>query len=71
MTSKDPTRILILGGGFGGVYTALALEKKLERELDEGRVEQSLVAAGHTLPWCREIHPGAACPRTSMCRDCV
>jgi NADH dehydrogenase FAD-containing subunit len=27
------TRILILGGGFGGVYTALALEKRLIREI--------------------------------------
>jgi len=24
---SQPTRILILGGGFGGVYTALTLEK--------------------------------------------
>ena len=33
MTSTTPTRILILGGGFGGVYTALTLEKVLKREL--------------------------------------
>jgi NADH dehydrogenase len=26
-----PTRIVILGGGFGGVYTALALEKLVGR----------------------------------------
>jgi NADH dehydrogenase FAD-containing subunit len=26
-----PTRILILGGGFGGVYTALEMEKHLAR----------------------------------------
>ena len=27
---SQPTRILILGGGFGGVYTALTLEKALK-----------------------------------------
>jgi hypothetical protein len=27
--SPGPTRILILGGGFGGVYTALTLERLL------------------------------------------
>ena len=29
-TMSQPTRILILGGGFGGVYTALTLEKTPE-----------------------------------------
>ena len=29
-------RILILGGGFGGVYAALTLEKLLKAELDRG-----------------------------------
>ena len=27
MNAIPPTRILVLGGGFGGVYTALTLEK--------------------------------------------
>ena len=31
---SDPTRILILGGGFGGLYTALHLDKTLAREAD-------------------------------------
>jgi NADH dehydrogenase len=39
-----PTRILILGGGFGGVYTAIALEKLLARELRRGEVELGLVS---------------------------
>src|SRR5262250_1152847 len=38
------TRILILGGGFGGVYTALGLEKLLKAELDRGQVELGLVS---------------------------
>ena len=38
-----PTRILILGGGFGGVYAALALEKLLRHELRRGTAEIALV----------------------------
>src|SRR5439155_8864532 len=44
MKTAQPTRILILGGGFGGVHTALALEKRLARELREGTVEIGLVS---------------------------
>ena len=39
-----PTRILIVGGGFGGVYTALTLEKLLKTELRRGEVELGLVS---------------------------
>lgn len=42
--SQRPTRILILGGGFGGVYTALTLEKLLKREIRRGEVEVGLVS---------------------------
>ena len=38
--SNRPKRILILGSGFGGLYTALRLEKKLRRYSD---VELTLV----------------------------
>jgi NADH:ubiquinone reductase (H+-translocating) len=41
---RQPTRILILGGGFGGVYTALTLEKLLKREIRRGEVELGLVS---------------------------
>jgi NADH dehydrogenase len=41
---SPPTRILILGGGFGGVYTALTLEKLLKAELRRGEVELGLVS---------------------------
>ena len=39
-----PKRILILGGGFGGVYTALTLEKLLKREIARGEVALGLVS---------------------------
>jgi NADH:quinone reductase (non-electrogenic) len=41
---SHPTRILILGGGFGGVYTALTLEKLLRAEIRRGDVELGLVS---------------------------
>jgi NADH:ubiquinone reductase (H+-translocating) len=40
----SPTRVLILGGGFGGVYTALTLEKLLKNEIRRGEVELGLVS---------------------------
>ena len=43
METSERTRILILGGGFGGVHTAITLERLLRRELREGRVEIGLV----------------------------
>ena len=49
MTSTAPTRILILGGGFGGVYTALTLERILKRELKRGEVEIALVSRDNYL----------------------
>ena len=41
--SPGPTRILILGGGFGGVYTALTLEQLLRHDLRRGATELTLV----------------------------
>ena len=41
---SQPARILILGGGFGGVYTALTLEKLLKSEIRRGEVELGLVS---------------------------
>ena len=34
MSANRRKQVLILGGGFGGLYTALGLEKKLARESD-------------------------------------
>src|SRR5437667_10839174 len=33
-SSGKPCRVLILGGGFGGIYTALELPKRLRRRKD-------------------------------------
>jgi NADH dehydrogenase len=41
---SQPKRILILGGGFGGVYTALTLERLLRAEIRRGEVELGLVS---------------------------
>ncbi len=60
--SQRPTRILILGGGFGGVYTALTLEKLLKREIRRGDVEVGLVSRENYLvfqPMLPEVISGS------------
>ena len=57
-----PTRVLILGGGFGGVYTALTLEKLLKREIRGGRVELGLVSRDNYIvfqPMLPEVISGS------------
>ena len=76
-----PTRILVLGGGFGGVYTAITLEKLLKRELKDGRVELGLVSRDNYIvfqPMLPEVISGSIglvdtitpirrlCPRTNL-----
>lgn len=39
-TMSNKTKILILGGGFGGMYTALRIDKTLAKRVD---VEVTLV----------------------------
>jgi NADH dehydrogenase len=78
MASTARKRILILGGGFGGVYTALALEKLLEGDPD---VEIGLVSRENYLvfqPMLPEVISGTIgltdtitpirrlCPRTNL-----
>ena len=62
-------RILILGGGFGGVYTALTLEKRLRRELDRGEVELGLISRDNYIvfqPMLPEVISGSSTyPRES------
>src|SRR6188474_1540993 len=59
---RRPTRILILGGGFGGVYTALTLERLLKREIRRGEVELGLVSRENYLvfqPMLPEVISGS------------
>ena len=60
--SERPTRILILGGGFGGVYTALTLEKLLKAEIRRGDVELGLVNRENSMvfqPMLPEVISGS------------
>jgi NADH dehydrogenase len=81
MSDQRPTRILVLGGGFGGVYTALTLEKLLKAELDRGDVELGLVSRDNYIifqPMLPEVISGSIgivdtitpirrlCPRTNL-----
>src|SRR6266849_10561401 len=81
MTGNGPTRILILGGGFGGVYTALTLEKLLKSELARGEIELGLVSRDNYIvfqPKLPEVISGSIgivdtitpirrlCPRTNL-----
>src|SRR5262245_6063134 len=81
MSTTRTTRILILGGGFGGVYTAMRLEKLLRRELDRGEVGIALVSRDNYLtfqPMLPEVVSGSIgildtitpirrlCPRTDL-----
>lgn len=38
--AKRPTRILVVGGGYVGMYTALRLQKRLKQELKRGRAHR-------------------------------
>src|SRR5213080_4474693 len=61
MTDR-PVRILILGGGFGGVYTALTLEKLLKREIRDRRVELGLISRDNYIvfqPMLPEVISGS------------
>lgn len=81
MHSGERTRILILGGGFGGVHTAIGLERRLARELSAGTVEIGLVSRENYMvfqPMLPEVISGSIglvdiitpirrlCPRTNL-----
>jgi len=57
MSNREPTRIVILGGGFGGVYAALELERTLAR--DPG-VEVTLVCRDNFHLFTPMLHEVAA-----------
>lgn len=78
MAERSHTRVLILGGGFGGVYVAMALEKLLKRDT---AVEIGLVSKENYLvfqPMLPEVISGSIgildvitpirrlCPRTNL-----
>ena len=80
-SATAPARILILGGGFGGVYAAIHLERLLARELDRGEVELGLVSRDNYMvfqPMLPEVISGSIgltdtiasirrlCPRTNL-----
>jgi NADH dehydrogenase len=52
--------ILILGGGFGGVYAALELERRLKNELRDGRVRVTLVSRDNFFLFTPMLHEVAA-----------
>jgi NADH dehydrogenase len=52
-----PTRILILGGGFGGIYTALRLERRWPRD---GAIEITLVNRDNYFLFTPMLHEVAA-----------
>src|SRR5207253_7705269 len=62
MPALDPTparRVLILGGGFGGTYAALELEKVLARQ-GHGSLEVTLVTRDNFFLFTPMLHEVAA-----------
>jgi NADH dehydrogenase len=57
MNSNQPTRILILGGGFGGLYAATELDKALARNAD---IEVTLVNRENFFLFTPMLHEVAA-----------
>src|SRR5688572_29373252 len=57
MKNDRPARILIIGGGFAGTYTALELERALRRRKD---LEVTLVSAENFLLFTPMLHEVAA-----------
>ncbi|GAB3109313.1 NAD(P)/FAD-dependent oxidoreductase [Streptomyces calidiresistens] len=64
--TKEPTRVLIVGGGCVGLYTALRLRKRLRRELARGTVEVVVVSPEPYMtyqPFLPEAAAGNLSPR--------
>ena len=58
MFPKKPTHVLIVGGGYVGMYTALRLQRKLRSDIKRGEVEITVIdeadaAAG--IKWAAEV----------------
>ncbi|MDG4860146.1 NAD(P)/FAD-dependent oxidoreductase [Streptomyces sp. T-3] len=62
----DPARILVVGGGYVGLYTALRLQKKLKQELKRGEAEIVVVTPEPYMtyqPFLPEAAAGSISPR--------
>ncbi|MFF4591063.1 NAD(P)/FAD-dependent oxidoreductase [Streptomyces sp. NPDC001388] len=63
---KERVRILVVGGGYVGMYTALQLQRRLKPELDRGEVEITVVTPDSYMtyqPFLPEAAAGAVSPR--------
>nr|WP_267881137.1 NAD(P)/FAD-dependent oxidoreductase [Streptomyces niger] len=63
---KHPARILVVGGGYVGMYTALRLQRKLRNELRSGTVEIVVVDPDPYMtyqPFLPEAAAGSLSPR--------
>ncbi|MFF5357794.1 NAD(P)/FAD-dependent oxidoreductase [Streptomyces scabiei] len=63
---KEPMRILIVGGGYVGLYTALRLQRQLKPELGRGDVEIVVVSPDPYMtyqPFLPEAAAGSISPR--------
>ncbi|MEU0059284.1 NAD(P)/FAD-dependent oxidoreductase [Streptomyces sp. NPDC006334] len=63
---KERARILVVGGGYVGMYTALRLQQKLKRELGRGEAEITVVTPDPYMtyqPFLPEAAAGAVSPR--------
>ncbi|MEU6577661.1 NAD(P)/FAD-dependent oxidoreductase [Streptomyces sp. NPDC046805] len=63
---KQRARILVVGGGYVGMYTALRLQRRLKRELRQGDVEITVVTPDPYMtyqPFLPEAAAGSISPR--------
>ncbi|MFD5630782.1 MULTISPECIES: NAD(P)/FAD-dependent oxidoreductase [unclassified Streptomyces] len=63
---KERTRILMVGGGYVGMYTALRLQQKLKAELKRGEVEITVLSPDPYMtyqPFLPEAAAGSISPR--------
>ncbi|MFF9339424.1 MULTISPECIES: NAD(P)/FAD-dependent oxidoreductase [unclassified Streptomyces] len=65
-TVTDPARILVVGGGYVGMYTALRLQRQLRAELGSGAAEITVVTPDPYMtyqPFLPEAAAGSLSPR--------
>ncbi|MEV5484198.1 MULTISPECIES: NAD(P)/FAD-dependent oxidoreductase [Streptomyces] len=66
VSSNNVTRILVVGGGYVGMYTALRLQRKLKQELQQGTVEVIVIDPDPYMtyqPFLPEAAAGSISPR--------